>query len=506
MGERAARWRGATSTCRLALAAALVVFTSSALATPASGAPATALPATIRVNVAGLGVSRVLIASASTLTLTAPDGHMLYRGPAPILVRLGVRRGTTTGAEIPPSGDSADPLSLRALLHEARLERATAVAPEIATIPFEVAVLENANDGTEPPLLAARAIVGVRFATDAGFLSFNGRLFRGALEIARDDEGDMIVVNTVATNEYLASVVGSEVPSSWAPEALAAQAIAARTYLLTHLGRHDAYDLEGDTRDQQYDGVLSEAPSTTLAVRRTSGVVATYRGVPISALYSANMGGRTEDSENVFPNALPYLRGVASPGDSVALASDWGRHGYTWNLEYTPKQLRTFMARRGIDVGDVRTIQLLQVTAAGTVVRSRVIGSAGSRDIGKDGSRYYFGLKSGVFTVALHTNDESEDVPRRDDVRLRDMDVLGAELAGTVYTPVPGSDSEPQEFVPSAFRYQLPHRWVFDGRGFGHGVGMSQWGAQGMALAGATHEQILTHYYQGIALTQVGGG
>ncbi len=493
-------------TRRLGLAVALVVICSSALTTSASAAPEKALPATVRVNIAGLGVSRAVIATSSTLTLTAPDGRTLYRGPAPVLVRLGVRRGTTTAADVPPSVDSAAPLSLGSLIRQARLERAAAALQEFATVPFEVAILENANDGTEPPLLAARAIVGLRFSTDAGLLSFDGRLFRGTLEIARDDEGDMIVVNTVATNEYLDSVVGSEVPSSWAPEALAAQAIAARTYLLTHLGRHDAYDLEGDTRDQQYDGVMSEALSTTLAVRRTAGVVATYRGVPISALYSANAGGRTEDSENVFPNALPYLRGVPSPGDSVALASDWGRHGYTWNLEYTPKQLRTFMARRGIDVGDLRTIQLLQVTAAGTVVRSRVIGSTGSRDIGKDGSRYYFGLKSGVFTASLHTNDESEDVPVWDGVRLQDMDVLGAELAGTLYTPAPRSDPEPDGFVPSALRYRLPDRWVFDGRGFGHGVGMSQWGAQGMALAGATHEQILTHYYKGIALTQVGGG
>src|SRR5206468_821586 len=77
---------------------------------------------------------------------------------------------------------------------------------------------------------------------------------------------------------YLAAVVGSEEPSTWEPEALAAQAIAARTYLLTHLKRHDNYDLEGDVRDQAYNGVGLEVRTTVRAVDRTSGIVATYRG------------------------------------------------------------------------------------------------------------------------------------------------------------------------------------------------------------------------------------
>ena len=284
------------------------------------------------------------------------------------------------------------------------------------------------------------------------------------------------------------------------------QAIAARTYLLTHLDRHDAYDLEGDTRDQAYDGLESEAAATIEAVRRTAGIVATYRGAAISALYSANAGGVTEDSENVFPNALPYLRSVPSPGDEVARLSDWGRSGLDWTRELTPKQLQAYLAARGIDVGEPRTIELLQKTAAGRVVRARVTGSTGSRDIGKDLSRYYFGLKSGLFTVVRRPTADIELVARWEQARLRELDALGATLIGPLSEPVPGSDMEPIEFVVVAYLYRVPDRFVFTGRGFGHGVGMSQWGAQGMALAGASYEQILAHYYRGIALTQVGGG
>ena len=492
----------------LALAAIAVVVASATSAPPmAAAASPLALPATVRVNVAGLGLSRALISTASTLTVTGPDGRTLYTGRGQALARLGVRRGTVSGAAIPQRGTVREELeSLRTAIREARLEASGLSVAEVTTVPFELGVLEGDADGTGPPLVAAKAVVGVRFEADAGYLALNGRLFRGALELARDDEGDMIVVNTVATADYLASVVGAEVPASWEPAALAAQAIAARTYLLTHLDRHDAYDLEGDTRDQAYDGLESEAAATIEAVRRTAGIVAPYRGAAISALYSANAGGVTEDSENVFPNALPYLRSVPSPGDEVARLSDWGRSGLDWTRELTPKQLQAYLAARGIDVGEPRTIELLQKTAAGRVVRARVTGSTGSRDIGKDLSRYYFGLKSGLFTVVRRPTADIELVARWEQARLRELDALGATLIGPLSEPVPGSDMEPIEFVVVAYLYRVPDRFVFTGRGFGHGVGMSQWGAQGMALAGASYEQILAHYYRGIALTQVGGG
>src|SRR5207237_5524649 len=114
------------------------------------------------------------------------------------------------------------------------------------------------------------------------------RGYRVTLYLTRDDEGDMIVVTQVDTAAYLASVVGSEEPTTWMPEALAAQAIAARTYLSTHLARHESYDLEGDTRDQEYDGLAGESTSTVRAVDRTAGMSATHGGRPIQAVASAN--------------------------------------------------------------------------------------------------------------------------------------------------------------------------------------------------------------------------
>ncbi len=150
-------------------------------------------------------------------------------------------------------------------------------------------------------------------------------------------------------------------------------------------------------------------------------------------------------------------------------------------------------------------IELVRVTSAGRVTLARVVGTAGSRDIGKDLTRYYFGLKSSLFTVQFTEGGEAEWVSWRDTARLVDMGILGAELLGTTYERILNEDRELTAIRITGAVYKLPPRVIFYGRGFGHGVGMSQWGAQGMALNGANYEQILKHYYQGIALTSIGG-
>ncbi|MGH2500270.1 MAG: SpoIID/LytB domain-containing protein, partial [Candidatus Limnocylindria bacterium] len=391
------------------------------------------------------------------------------------------------------------------LLREAR-EAERALGPfAFVTVPFEFTVLRDAFDVMGAPLVSGDSVVPLRFTTSDGLLTFNGKAYRGSLELALDDAGDMIVVNTVRTADYLASVVGAEVPYTWAPEALAAQAIAARTYLRTHLGRHPAYDLEGDVRDQAYGGAGSEADSTVRAVERTAGLIATYRGAPIEALYSANAGGATEDSENVFPNALPYLRGVPSPLDQIADNSSWGKTSWEWTREMTVPQLRDFLALRGIAVGTPLRIELAQVSPAGRVLRARIVGTEATREIGKDQSRYYFGLRSTLFTVERRPGGDVETVDYTGTDRIRALDALGAERLGAVYRRVIDADREAVDLRIVGWVYRSPARFVFSGRGFGHGVGLSQWGMQGMALQGASAERILTHYYRGIALTDIGG-
>jgi stage II sporulation protein D len=485
--------------------ALILVLVISAMPMPAvAAAPLAALPATIRVNISGLGVLYARIGSLSgLLAVTGADGGRIYEGYLATNIRLGVKRlaDPSQAAAKVPEGVPSD--ERRELVREVREARRRALIDEvpIVTVPFEFSVEQPGWDPLSPPLISAQRMVPMHFEASDGQLMYNGRIFRGTFDLTQDDEGDMILVNEVDTASYLASVVGSEEPTTWMPEALAAQAIAARTYLATHLRRHRTYDLEGDTRDQEYAGFTGEATSTVRAVERTAGIIATYRGAPIEALYSANAGGHTENSENVYVNALPYLRAVPSPADEEADRTTWARTSWQWRQEYTAPELRAYLWARGIDVGELRNIEVTRVSGTGRVLGSRIIGSTGTREVGKDAARFFFGLRSTLFTVSVR-GEESEFLGTADVTRIRELELLGATRERTFYGV---RDPDRQRFRPTGWSYRLPARFVFEGRGYGHGVGMSQWGAQGMALAGASAEEILKHYYQGIALTNIGG-
>ena len=471
-----------------------------------AAAPLAAVPATVRVNISGLGVKYARIGSLTgVLTVTRPGGGLVYQGYLSTLIRTEVKRLANPGgraAKLPLEVSPDERAGLRQDVRDARLGGLVDAVP-LVTVPFEFAIEQPGADPLGPALIAAQEMIPLHFETSDGMLNFNGRIYRGTFDLTKDDDGDMILVNEVDTARYLASVVGSEEPTTWMPQALAAQAIAARTYLVTHLGRHDAYDLEGDTRDQEYDGFGGETDSTLRAVERTAGLVATYRGRPIEALYSANAGGFTEDSENVFPNALPYLRAVRSPGDEEAGRSTWGRTSWQWTQEYTEPELRAYLAVRGINVGRLERIEIAGKTGAGRVTAARIVGSERTRELTKDVTRYYFGLRSTMFDVTLRPA-ETELVTVLGSERSRQLELLGARLLGAVRGSVRDPDNlQPYRII--AWRYAVPPRFVFTGRGFGHGVGMSQWGAQGMALAGASYEEILKHYYTGISLTNIGG-
>ena len=475
----------------------------------AEAAPLRALPPTVRVNVTPNGVSYTVVQSTGTVTATAPDGRVLYKGLQRLVVRTNVRRAEGIAITLPPKPETLTPDERNARRQAAREARtaeleARAEPAKIITVPFEISLLRSNDDALGQPLVSEQKVTVVTFTTTDGVLTVNGVGFRGVLETSVDDDSGAIIVNTVETGAYLASVIGSEEPSTWESEALAAQAIAARTYLLTHLNKHDHYDLEGDTRDQAYNGVGTEVRTTIRAVERTSGVVVTYNGRPIEALYSANAGGVTEDSESVFANALPYLRSVASPGDEIAKNSSFGRTSWEWDREFTAPLLADYMRLRGLDVGMPTKIEVLSKTAAGRPLLTRVTGTTGSKELTMERARYYFGLKSNFFNP-VQLPAQTEWVSPRDTARLRDMDVLGATRVSQNWDFTFDETGRRKGIVVTEILYQLPARFDFVGKGFGHSVGMSQWGAQGMALGGANYEQILKHYYTGTQLTNVGG-
>ena len=145
-------------------------------------------------------------------------------------------------------------------------------------------------------------------------LRFNEKSYRGRLEVFPNANGTVTVVNVLGLEDYVRGVVPNELSPGGYPaiEALKAQAIAARTYAVKNRDNFAAqgFDLLPTTRSQVYGGLSTEHPLSTRAVDETRGVVATYQGEPINALYTSTCGGRTEDAENIFGGeAAPYLRG-----------------------------------------------------------------------------------------------------------------------------------------------------------------------------------------------------
>ncbi|MGQ0761622.1 MAG: SpoIID/LytB domain-containing protein [Acidobacteriota bacterium] len=138
---------------------------------------------------------------------------------------------------------------------------------------------------------------------------FNDKPFRGRIEVFANRRGSLTVVNVIGLEDYVKGVVPNEL-SFPALEALKAQAIAARTYALKNRDQFasEGFDLLPTTRSQVYGGLTTETTLTTRAVDETRGIVATYHGEPINALYTSTCGGRTEDVENIFNDAVPYLR------------------------------------------------------------------------------------------------------------------------------------------------------------------------------------------------------
>jgi stage II sporulation protein D len=171
-----------------------------------------------------------------------------------------------------------------------------------------------ASSSTNPRLFGSSAPVA--FASDDeknAPVRYNDRPYRGRIEVFTNLRGSLTVVNELGLEDYVRGVVANELSPGGYPaiEALKAQAVAARTYALKNRGQFmsQGFDILPTTRSQVYRGLTSEHPLSTRAVDETRGLIATYAGEPINALYTSTCGGRTENAENIFNHAVPYLKG-----------------------------------------------------------------------------------------------------------------------------------------------------------------------------------------------------
>jgi SpoIID/LytB domain protein len=320
-----------------------------------------------------------------------------------------------------------------------------------------------------PPSRAQLGSYGapVRFAPKPGTtLTLEGRgPFRGTLEVRREG-GSLSVVNELDLDHYVMGV--REVPGSWPMEALKAQAVAARTYALWEIDKgfwkRFGFDVCATVSCQVYQGATAELGERgrrwVAAVNATKGqVLLDADGKPALARYHSTSGGRTVNNEIAFANEGPraYLKSVDDPFDKVSPLHRWTQ---TFTREHLQAILRSAIGLEGtideIVVDESRLETTIKTLGGELTKRSHEIRSA-----------------------------ISETAPK---------------LYPELY-PGTRSDGEPMPFTLPSSRFTVEKTadgFVFQGRGYGHGVGMSQYGAMGRATEGHTYEQILAAYYGGL--------
>ncbi|MEH2273640.1 MAG: SpoIID/LytB domain-containing protein [Nostoc sp.] len=278
--------------------------------------------------------------------------------------------------------------------------------------------------------------------TGKGFVYIGDRWYRGRTLVVPTEKG-LTAVNWVDDQEYLYSVLGGEMDASWPQEALKAQAIAARTYALYEREKqrnNPIYDL-GNTPDrwQIYKGVISESPATYAAVDSTLGQVLTYKNRIILSVFHACSGGHTENVEDVWGSNEPYLRAVQDYDQNIRECN--------WVKTFSPTEI----SAKFPEVGNVKDMIPETYSPFRSVKVLKIVGNRGTKVLQGEEVRTALKLKSTRFSVTK------------------------------------GADGS----------------FVLQGLGFGHGLGMSQWGAYNLARQGVNHLQILGHYYQGVALTPI---
>jgi stage II sporulation protein D len=223
-------------------------------------------------------------------------------------------------------------------------------------------------------------------------ISVDGNPYRGAIMI-RKPGSRLAIVNHLGVQPYLKGVIAQEMPSDWHPEALKAQAVAARSYALSHLTSGTYFDVYDDTRSQVYDGVEAEEPSTNAAVTATAGEVRRYRGALAETFFYSSSGGRTAANEDVWGSSpIPYLRSVADPWDTISPHHTWGPTRYSRRAldaalgGYVPGTLRDMV----VSVNPSRR--------AGTV---QVVGTGGRSPLSGEQLRYVLNLKSSWFRIGV---------------------------------------------------------------------------------------------------------
>jgi len=368
------------------------------------------------------------------------------------------------------------------------------------------------NGSFEPRMIFGatdvKLVVRSSEANNPRVLSVNGKQYRGEIELRRFTGSDMTVINIVNIEQYLYGVVPLEIEASAPKEALKAQAVAARTYTYKSMGSYKKWDFDvtNTVASQVYGGYDAEKASSNQAVDETKGKKVLYNGQLASIHYFSSSGGMTEDSKYVWGNDVPYLKSVPDPYESGT------SYNYTWSRTFTAEQIKLKLFVSGVEIGDIVDMVAEEYTPAGRVKKLKIIGTAGTITYTNEDIRIILGdsgyLPSRMFTINSGSSGQGSTVFVVTGSGTETVSVSGAKAvtsSGTYDIAAGGSvtvmGANGPAVITGTGSSNVPKgTFILTGRGWGHGVGMSQEGAKGFALKGYTYDQILKHYFTGVTV------
>ena len=328
-------------------------------------------------------------------------------------------------------------------------------SPEISVQPGQVAVV-------------------ARPTATGSLITWNGKQYRGELLISAVDSG-LLVVNSLPMDSYLRGVVPLEIGNRTSAEmaAVEAQAVAARTYAYKHLGGTRPFDMYATVQDQVYGGVGAEKSLPDSAIATTSDVVVLYNGQPITTPYHSTCGGSTAGVSEVWYDQpdQPYLRPVSDkiPGTNNYYCDPSPR--FSWTQTFDAAGLRAVMEKYLANYTNAPRTNLGRIT-----------------DVKEQGR-----TASGRVAALMVQTESGSYTLRGNDIRFVLRDPKGVILNSTLFS------------LSAATNGGEVSSLTLNGRGYGHGIGMCQWGAIGRARAGQNYRTILETYYPGTTIGRIAG-
>ena len=309
-------------------------------------------------------------------------------------------------------------------------------------------------------------------------------------------------VVSVPRREYLIGAVAAEMPISWPDEALKAQAVCARTYAVCQTKhRAQGFDICATTHCQVYQGTAASGANSDAAVDQTAGEFLYYSGRLVQeAVYYSSNGGASEDSLNVWGNDVGYLKGKIDPYEGK-IASIIPR--YNWSTTFTASELTSLLNNRGYGIGTVKNAYVSAYTDTGNVYSVTFTGTSGSKTVSREACRTLLNLRSQRFTIGGGTGENIYSVnDTGESVALGSMSAIDSSgkssaLSGNVYVITSSGTSQ---LVQRTTTSSGSGSFVISGSGYGHNVGMSQWGAYSMANLGYSYRDILQFYYTDVSI------